>query len=69
LAAGITPRLRFLLGLFVYYLLVIIPVIGWLVVPLVMLFGLGVELIARKQFTQLTEPRVESSGSQLDVND
>jgi cytoskeletal protein CcmA (bactofilin family) len=40
----------FVLGLFVYYLLAIIPVIGWLVVPLVMLFGLGAELIARKQF-------------------
>jgi cytoskeletal protein CcmA (bactofilin family) len=40
----------FLLGLFVYYLLAIIPFIGWLVVPLVMLFGLGAELIARKQF-------------------
>jgi cytoskeletal protein CcmA (bactofilin family) len=40
----------FLLGLFIYYLLAIIPFIGWLVVPLVMLFGLGAELIARKQF-------------------
>ena len=40
----------FVLGLFIYYLLAIIPFIGWLVVPLVMLFGLGAELIARKQF-------------------
>jgi cytoskeletal protein CcmA (bactofilin family) len=40
----------FVLGLFVYYLFAIIPFIGWLVVPLVMLFGLGAELIARKQF-------------------
>lgn len=40
----------FVLGLFVYYLLAIIPFIGWLVVPVVMLFGLGAELIARKQF-------------------
>lgn len=40
----------FVLGLFIYYLLAIIPVVGWLVVPLVMLFGLGGELIARKQF-------------------
>jgi len=39
----------FVLGLFVYYLLAIIPFIGWLVVPLVMLFGFGAELIARKQ--------------------
>jgi uncharacterized membrane protein len=38
------------LGLFVYYLLAVIPFIGWLVVPLVMLFGFGAELIARKQF-------------------
>jgi cytoskeletal protein CcmA (bactofilin family) len=42
--------LAFVLGLFVYYILAIIPVVGWLVVPLVMLFGLGAELIARKQF-------------------
>ena len=40
----------FVLGLFVYYILAIIPVVGWLVVPLVILFGLGAELIARKQF-------------------
>ena len=40
----------FVLGLFVYYLLAVIPFIGWLVVPLVMLFGFGAELIARKQF-------------------
>jgi cytoskeletal protein CcmA (bactofilin family) len=40
----------FVLGLFVYYLLAIIPFIGWLVVFLVTLFGLGAELIARKQF-------------------
>ena len=40
----------FVLGLFVYYILVIIPFLGWLVVPLVMLFGLGAELMARKQF-------------------
>ncbi|MGH7845891.1 MAG: bactofilin family protein [Candidatus Binatia bacterium] len=40
----------FVMGLFVYYILAIIPFIGWLVVPLVILFGLGAELIARKQF-------------------
>jgi cytoskeletal protein CcmA (bactofilin family) len=40
----------FVLGLFVYYLLAMIPVVGWVVVPLVILFGLGAELIARKQF-------------------
>jgi cytoskeletal protein CcmA (bactofilin family) len=40
----------FILGLFVYYLLAIIPVVGWLVVPLVILLGLGAELITRKQF-------------------
>ena len=40
----------FVLGLFVYYILATIPVVGWLVVPLVILFGLGAELIARKQF-------------------
>jgi cytoskeletal protein CcmA (bactofilin family) len=40
----------FVLGLFVYYILAIIPVVGWFVVPLVVLLGLGSELIARKQF-------------------
>jgi len=40
----------FVLGLFIYYPLAVIPFIGWLVVPLVMLFGFGAELIARKQF-------------------
>ncbi|HEY7554467.1 MAG TPA: polymer-forming cytoskeletal protein [Candidatus Binatia bacterium] len=40
----------FVLGLFVYYILAVIPFIGWLVAPLVILFGLGAELIARKQF-------------------
>jgi cytoskeletal protein CcmA (bactofilin family) len=39
----------FVLGLFVYYILAIIPVVGWIVVPLAMLFGLGADLIARKQ--------------------
>jgi hypothetical protein len=40
----------FVLGLIIYYLLAIIPFVGWIVVPLVVLFGLGVELIARKDF-------------------
>jgi cytoskeletal protein CcmA (bactofilin family) len=42
--------LAFLLGLLVYYILAVIPFIGWLVIPLVVLFGLGAELLARKQF-------------------
>jgi hypothetical protein len=40
----------FVLGLFVYYILAIIPIVRWLVVPLAILFALGAELIARKQF-------------------
>ena len=40
----------FVLGLFVYYILAIIPLEGWLLVPLLTLFGLGAELIARKDF-------------------
>jgi hypothetical protein len=36
--------------LIVYYLPAIIPVIGWLVIMLVVLFGLGAELAARRQF-------------------
>ncbi len=39
----------FILGLLVYYLLALIPVIGWLVVLLVVLFGLGAELNARRR--------------------
>ena len=44
------PRLLLVLGLFVYYILAIIPLEGWLLVPLLTLFGLGAELIARKDF-------------------
>jgi hypothetical protein len=40
----------FVLGLIVYYPLAIVPVIGWLIVLLVVVFGLGAELAARKQF-------------------
>ena len=44
------PAWTFLLGLVVYYPLVVIPLLGWLVVALAVLFGLGAELIARKEF-------------------
>jgi cytoskeletal protein CcmA (bactofilin family) len=40
----------FVLGLITYYLLAILPFVGWIVVPLVVLFGLGAELITRKDF-------------------
>jgi cytoskeletal protein CcmA (bactofilin family) len=40
----------FILGLIVYYLLAIIPFIGWLIILLVVVFGLGAELASRKQF-------------------
>lgn len=43
------PGWTFLVGLLVYYLLVLIPLVGGLVVALVVLFGLGAELIGRKQ--------------------
>ncbi|HEU4438955.1 MAG TPA: hypothetical protein VFT36_06875 [Methylomirabilota bacterium] len=43
------PGWTFLVGLVVYYLLVLIPLVGRLVVGLVVLFGLGAELIGRKQ--------------------
>jgi cytoskeletal protein CcmA (bactofilin family) len=42
------PAAAFVVGLFIYYFLLIIPVIGWIIVPLAVLFGLGAELIARK---------------------
>jgi hypothetical protein len=45
-----SPASAFVFGLFIYYLLAVIPFIGWLVVFLVTLFGLGAELMARKQF-------------------
>lgn len=50
LRPGSSRASAFVLGLFIYYLLAIIPVVGWIVVPLVILFGVGAELIARKQF-------------------
>jgi hypothetical protein len=40
----------FLVGLVVYYLLAIVPVIGGIVAPLAVVFGLGAELIVRKEF-------------------
>jgi len=39
----------FILGWVVYYLIALIPVIGWLTVILMVLHGLGAELIARKE--------------------
>jgi hypothetical protein len=45
-----SPGFAFVVGLFVYYLFAMIPFIAWLLVPLVILFGLGAELIARKKF-------------------
>lgn len=44
------PGWAFVLGLVIYYLLALIPVIGWMVTLLVVLSGLGAELIARKDF-------------------
>lgn len=40
----------FILGWLVYYLIVLIPVIGWLMVILMVLHGFGAELIASKEF-------------------
>lgn len=47
--AGPRPGWAFLLGLVVYYLLALIPLVGWLVVTLVVVLGLGAELIGRKE--------------------
>lgn len=47
--AGPRPGWAFLLGLVVYYLLALIPLVGWLVVMLVVVLGLGAELIGRKE--------------------
>jgi cytoskeletal protein CcmA (bactofilin family) len=44
------PGWAFVLGLVVYYLVALIPVIGWMVTLLIVLSGLGAELIARKDF-------------------
>jgi len=40
----------FLLGLVLYYVIAFIPIVGWIFVALVMLSGLGAELLARKNF-------------------
>jgi cytoskeletal protein CcmA (bactofilin family) len=40
----------FLLGLVLYYVIGFIPIVGWLFVVLVILSGLGAELLARKNF-------------------
>ncbi|HEU4340712.1 MAG TPA: hypothetical protein VFU31_04000 [Candidatus Binatia bacterium] len=43
-------RWAFVLGLVLYYMIALIPIVGWLFVLLVILSGLGAELMARKQF-------------------
>jgi cytoskeletal protein CcmA (bactofilin family) len=43
------PGWAFLLGLVVYYLLALIPVIGWVAMGAVILLGFGAELIARRE--------------------
>jgi len=40
----------FLLGLVLYYVIALIPIAGWIFVALVILSGLGAELLARKNF-------------------
>lgn len=40
----------FVLGLVLYYVIAFIPIVGWLFVLLVVLAGLGAELMARKNF-------------------
>jgi cytoskeletal protein CcmA (bactofilin family) len=42
------PQWAFALGLVAYYLLALIPVIGWMLMLLAALSGLGAELVARK---------------------
>jgi hypothetical protein len=42
------PAWAFVVGLVVYYLLALIPIIGWVVMLLVILSGLGAELMVRK---------------------
>jgi cytoskeletal protein CcmA (bactofilin family) len=44
------PGRAFLVGLVIYYVLALIPLIGWLAVALAVLLGLGAELIGRKEF-------------------
>jgi hypothetical protein len=42
------PGWVFVLGAVVYYLLALIPILGWVIVLIVVLSGLGAELLARK---------------------
>jgi cytoskeletal protein CcmA (bactofilin family) len=45
-----SPGWAFVLGAIVYYLFALIPFVGWIVIRLVVLFGLGAELMAREEF-------------------
>jgi cytoskeletal protein CcmA (bactofilin family) len=47
--AGSGAFTPFILGLFVYYALALIPFVGWLVMLFAVLFGLGAELLARRE--------------------
>ena len=47
-AASPRPSWVFVLGLVVYYLLALIPIVGWVIMLLAVLSGLGAELIARR---------------------
>jgi hypothetical protein len=40
----------FILGWLVYYVIALIPVLGWLIILLIVLSGLGAELMARREF-------------------
>jgi len=40
----------FLVGLVLYYVIAIVPIVGWIFVALAILSGLGAELLARKNF-------------------
>jgi hypothetical protein len=46
--AGLRPGWALLLGVVVYYPLALIPVVGWAIMLLAVLSGLGAELIARR---------------------
>ncbi len=44
------PGWAFLIGLAIYYMIALIPIAGWIFVLLVVLAGLGADLMARRQF-------------------
>jgi len=53
----VAPGWAFFCGLIIYYLLTLIPLLGWLIALFVLLFGLGADLLARKEVFRAARAR------------